>query len=281
MAAPGKTAGALGAFVAEQHERLVRDWERAWPPEIIPVPGLKPDPFGIAFWWAVWQAHYSYLHYASIDPLERCRMHLLREYNRAVQDALLQLAAGVPVARGFASLFQAGTRYRPIKFPRGPSPHQGKLRDAQRACMVHFLASRTELGLQASRGRETSAPFITACDAVALGEEACKTGTEVFQKEQEPRIGQVMLALLTFTPGLSATADIVQRATEEARHVVEVVDTSEEKPRFLASLQALEAHLSRTSQFAEPTHAAANIANVWYRHRKFLPQIPAHTPPRN
>lgn len=254
------------AFAEKAYALLQLLWrEPGWPPEIVPVRGLQAEPFGVAFWWAVWHTHYSRLDYDFVTPVNTHREQLLDARAQTKVDAGLRLSAGAPLNDVLDRVFDAGRWYRPPKNRSGPSRDKGKLRDAQRACMVRFLVSRA--GLTASRGRDVAGPFVTACDAVALAERVSKQGLKMNSGEKSKMVPELMLSLLTYTPGLSATDDIASLAEKEARHVATHAKTPKELSEFHASLGRLQAHLKATAASAVPLEGSANILRIWQDHR--------------
>ena len=268
-----------GSFVAREHSSPVSAWGlKGWPPKVFSELaekklGVEADAFGVAFWWASDIGHDCSLIYASFREVERLHRHRMSAFGRAVREAQKQAPADVldkPQtvldAHVLLKVFDAGAQYQPPRRPRGRPSEEGQLRDAQRVCMVQFLASRA--GLPESRGGESPGPYRTACDAVALGEWAREKTLPLLREDD--RLPIIMRGLMAFTPGLSAWEGIVEKAEEEARKVIKVVDTPDEMKQFHEGLSSLERHQPKSMN---PVRAAGTIRNVWYRYRRFLPGL--------
>jgi len=180
-------------------------WALIWPPDpdVSKGSGSEAERFAAVLPETVWQVDHNHrVLEGSFDPHRPPWWTLKDDAKKA--DIFKRALARVDYERRIRlkkgdGPWQDALRVAIERSALSPTRGQGMVRDALRANLVRYVAVAT--GLKVSRGRVSSPPYRTACDAVALAEAVWESGNKAGED-----IAVLMLELLTDTPELSAAA---------------------------------------------------------------------------
>ena len=260
------------------------NWALNWPPDpdVSKGSGSEAERFAAVLPETVWQVdHIHRMLEGNIDPRRPPWWTLKDDAKKA--DVFKRALARVKYERSIRrekadgpwldAQWQDVLRVAIERAALSPTRGQGMVRDALRANLVRYVAVAT--GLKVSRGRESSPPYRTACDAVALAEAVWETGSQAGHD-----VAVLMLELLTDTPELSAAAEedatrktptVVTIAKKQADRIVAELDNAKTAAEvehifgreYKSGVRELEAWLEEWADSASPLPSAARILQVW------------------